>query len=268
VDRDEMLVELAHENFVASFAKLAEHCDGGLHRRFDGVFGFVTGLPFSLFNGCVVVEPVAPADLDAALGWVATQGLPMRLFVAHGLEPELEEVAAAYKLERESWPYPAMALHSLPEPSFAASGVVVASVDEEGPDEFRGVGVAGGLDRELAERMFPDALFEDREVEGFVGRLHGRAVGYSLAVRSEGASGVYNVATLRDARGRGVGTALTWAAVEAGREWGCEVSVLQSTEMALAMYEAMGFRRVVDYAVFKAPATPMGQETPVPPSPQ
>ena len=38
-------------------------------------------------------------------------------------------------------------------------------------------------------------------------------------------------------------------------------------EMACSMYEAMGFRTVVSYAVFKEP-TPIGQETPVPPSPQ
>ena len=61
---------------------------------------------------------------------------------------------------------------------------------------------------------------------------------------------------------------MTWAAVEAGRARGCETVALQSTEMAFSMYEAMGFRTVVSYAVFKEPVTPIGQETPVPPSPQ
>ena len=56
--------------------------------------------------------------------------------------------------------------------------------------------------------------------------------------------------TLRDARRRGVGTAATWAAVSAGRAWGCETIVLQSSAMGYAVYEAMGFRTVVRYAIY------------------
>jgi ribosomal protein S18 acetylase RimI-like enzyme len=88
-----------------------------------------------------------------------------------------------------------------------------------------------------------------------------------MAIRSGEVSGVYNVGVARSAPRRGVGTALTWAAVEAGRTWESDTLVLQSTEMALSMYQAMGFRTVVSYAVFREP-TPTGQETPVPPSPQ
>jgi ribosomal protein S18 acetylase RimI-like enzyme len=77
-------------------------------------------------------------------------------------------------------------------------------------------------------------------------------VGYSLAIASRRAAGVYNVGTLQAARRRGVGTALTWAAVAAGRELGLDCAVLQSSEMAVSMYEAMGFRTVVQYAVFSS----------------
>jgi hypothetical protein len=56
--------------------------------------------------------------------------------------------------------------------------------------------------------------------------------------------------------------------VDAGRAWGFDTVVLQSTAMAVSMYEAMGFRTVVDYAVFSEPDSPIGQATPVPPSPQ
>ncbi len=78
-------------------------------------------------------------------------------------------------------------------------------------------------------------------------------MGTSLAIRSGEVSGVYNVGVVPGARRRGVGTALTWASVAAGRAWGCEPIVLQATEMALPMYEAMGFRTVASYAVFREP---------------
>ena len=44
--------------------------------------------------------------------------------------------------------------------------------------------------------------------------------GTSIAIRSRDASGVHAVGTLASARRRGLGTALTWAAIDAGSDWG------------------------------------------------
>lgn len=264
--RDEReLVALANENFAISFTKLAEHCEGGEYRRFGGVVAYASGLPVALFNGCVVVERTSPGDLDEALRWVAGRGPPMRLFVAPEHTERLADVAEQHGLELDAVPYPGMVLHPVAEPPAPAPGVVV---DTAGVEELREVGVAPGLGRDLVEKLFSASFLADADVQGFVGRLEGRPVGYSLALRSEGAGGVYNVGTLPEARRRGVGTALTWAAVDAARRWGFDCAVLQSTQMAIPMYEAMGFRTVVRYAVFREPVTPTGHETPVPPSPQ
>lgn len=261
------LVELANENFVASFMKLAEHCRGGEHRCFRGAVAFVTGLPISLFNGCVVVEPARAEDLDSAISWVEAHDVPQRVFVMEGLERALVSVAAVHGLERHAVPYPAMVLHPIPKLPAPAARVVVTPIDETALGEFRGVAVALGLDHDLMETMFPAPFLGDPDVQAFVGRLDGRAVGYSIAIRSERATGVYNVGTLPEARRAGVGTASTWAAVDHGRRAGYDCAVLQSSETAVSMYEAMGFRTVVRYAVFATPK-PTGQDTPVPPRPQ
>jgi ribosomal protein S18 acetylase RimI-like enzyme len=264
--RDEReLVGLANENFIASFAKLAEHCEGGEHRWFGGVFAFVTRLPISFFNGCVVVEPVTSSELDDALSWVEARDVPKRLFVTEEFVQPVAPVIARHGLEREAVPYPGMVLHPIPEALAPAHDVVV---DEAGLEELRAVFVAFSRDRRLAERLFSASLLADGEVTGFVARLDGRAVGYSLAIRSQRTSGVYNVGTLPESRRKGVGTALTWAAVDVALRAGLDCAVLQSSQMAVSLYEAMGFRTVVRYAVFSEPVTPIGQETPVPPSPQ
>lgn len=78
------LVTVANENFVASYVKLVERCTGSEARRIGGIFAFATGLPISLFNGCVVVEPSAPTDLDDAIDWVAAHLVPYRVFVSPG----------------------------------------------------------------------------------------------------------------------------------------------------------------------------------------
>jgi GNAT superfamily N-acetyltransferase len=259
------LVALANGNFLASFAKLAEHSATGDVRDEGGIFAFVSGHPVSLFNGCIVPEASTAVELEEAVAWVRERRVPYQVWIAENLVNELGAAADRAGLERDRVPYPNMVLHPLPESAAPSSpGVTVALV---GRDEFVDVSVELGLRRDLAEAIYPPSFVDDPDVRLFVGRLDGRPVGYSIALRSGEVSGVYNVGVAAAARRRGVGTAVTWAAVEAGRSWGCDVVALQSTEMAFAMYEAMGFRTVVRYAVFTEP-TPTGQETPVPPSPQ
>jgi GNAT superfamily N-acetyltransferase len=132
--------------------------------------------------------------------------------------------------------------------------VVVAPAGTSGGlEDFLDVSVELGLPRGLADRVFSPAFVADPDVQLYTGWLEGRPAGTSLAIKSADFSGVYNVGVVPGARRRGVGTALTWAAVGAGRAWGCEPIVLQSSEMACPMYEAMGFRTVMSYAVFREP---------------
>ena len=71
------LLSVANENFVASYRKLVEHSPEGEVNQVGGVFAFVTGFPFALFNGCVVVERAAPPELEGALAWVTAHGVPI-----------------------------------------------------------------------------------------------------------------------------------------------------------------------------------------------
>jgi GNAT superfamily N-acetyltransferase len=258
------LVLAANANYIVSCEKLAQHSATGDAREFGGVFAFVSGHPVSLFNGCVVPGAATPAQLGEALQWVREQQVPYRVWIAERLVGKLGGVAQRAGLERAPVPYPNMVLDPVPEPPRSPPDVTVALVDGV---EFVDAMVELGLRRELAEAVFSSGFVHDPDIRLFIGRLDGRRAGYSAAIRSGEVSGVYNVGVAPAARRRGVGTALTWAAVDAGRRWGCETVVLQSTEMALSMYEAMGFRTVVDYAVFREPVDPIGHETHVPPSP-
>ena len=251
---DSELAAAADENFVASFRKLVEHCPGAEMRDVGGVFAFVTGLEFALFNGCVVTGPAAPADLVAALKWVGDQGVPHRAWITRR-RPELGDVPQTLGFRPEPEPYPGMILHPLPEAPDPLSDVTIVRVTDANLGEFVQVGLEGGLREDMSDRLFTPSFASDPDVQLFVGRLNGRPVGTSIAIRSESASGVYNVVTLPHARRHGVGTALTWAAVEAGRAWGDDTIVLQSSAMGFAMYAAMGFRTVAPYTVFRPPAS-------------
>jgi GNAT superfamily N-acetyltransferase len=248
------LAAAANENFRASFRTLAEHSADGEVRELGGVFAFVTGFPISLFNGCVVPERSRPDELRDALDWVRAHRVPHQVWIAESLTDELGAVAAQSGLERDRVPYPNLVLDPAPEPPRPAVGVEVARVGTSCRlEDFLDVSVELGLPRELALRVFSPAFAADPDVQLFTGWLEGRPAGTSLAIRSADVSGVYNVGVVPTARRRGVGTALTWASVEAGRAWGCEPIALQASEMALPMYEAMGFRTVASYAVLREP---------------
>jgi ribosomal protein S18 acetylase RimI-like enzyme len=78
----------------------------------------------------------------------------------------------------------------------------------------------------------------------FVGTVDGAAVASSGLMLFGGLAGVYNVATVPEARRRGFGTALTREALRYGREAGYRVSALGASDMGVAVYERMGFRDV------------------------
>jgi GNAT superfamily N-acetyltransferase len=255
VDADQRLIEAADKNFIGSYRKLVEHSPGAETREFRGVFAFVTGLPIGMFNGCIVARPAALEDVTAALGWVAERDVPYRLWIHEELADGHTQTVREQGMEQHAWLVPQMVLEQPPELPVSAPGVTVRSVsDGRSLNEFRQVSVEDGTSEYVARRLFSDAIAADPDVQLVVASLDGRAVGTSLAIRTDEVAGVYAVATLADARRRGVGTAATWAAVAAGRAWGCDKVVLQASEMGFPMYRAMGFRTVVRYVVFRPSA--------------
>ena len=247
---DHDLVSIADESFIASFRKLAQHVAQGETHEEGSIFSFSTGLPLSGFNGCVVTRKAPAAELAACVGWVAAHDVPFRVWVAQKLAAGLAEVPVSYGLEPAASLYPGMVLHPIPDAPTLAAGVDVVPIFEPILDEFIGVLEESGLRGELARRLISQSLASDPDVRLFVGRLDERPVGTSIAIRNGDASGVYNVGTLPEARRRGVGSAVTWAAVEAGQAWGCDTVVLQCSVMGLSMYADMGFRTVAPYMTF------------------
>jgi GNAT superfamily N-acetyltransferase len=250
---DRELIAAANKNYVASYRTLVEHCAGGAIMEVGGAFAFVTGLPLALFNGCVVVDPTTSTQLERAIDWVASRGLPHRVWLEESLALGLAAVPHSRGFERDERPYPAMALHPVPDPPEPPPGVTVARVNGSNLDEYIAVTVEAGIPRDAAARLFSASFAADPDVELFIGRLDGESVGTAVAIRSGDVSGIYAVGTVPAARRRGVGTALTWPTVAAGRAWGCDTAVLQASDMGFPIYSAMGFRTVVEYAVFGRP---------------
>lgn len=98
-----------------------------------------------------------------------------------------------------------------------------------------------------------ERLLAAPQVRMYAGRLGDQVVATSMLVATNRVAGVYWVATLEEARGRGLGAALTWAAVAGGRDLGCSVASLQASKLGFPVYRRMGFEHVLDYAFLHPP---------------
>jgi GNAT superfamily N-acetyltransferase len=84
----------------------------------------------------------------------------------------------------------------------------------------------------------------------WVGFVDGRPVCTSAAYVGGGLLGVYAVATAPEARGRGYGEALTWAAMGFRPDL---PAALQASPMGKPVYERMGYRAMGEFTVWERP---------------
>jgi len=87
----------------------------------------------------------------------------------------------------------------------------------------------------------------------FVGYSRGLPIATAASVPSDGAIGIYNVATAPAHRERGYAEAITRYAIgTAIQEHGQGRLILQSTWQGLSLYERMGFRAVTRFSVYNS----------------
>lgn len=90
----------------------------------------------------------------------------------------------------------------------------------------------------------------DLPMRNYLGYLDGEPVATSNLFLGAGVAGVQCVATLPQARGRGIGAALTLAPLREAREMNYRVGVLQSSDLGFKVYQRLGFQKLCDMEHF------------------
>lgn len=88
----------------------------------------------------------------------------------------------------------------------------------------------------------------------FLVLLDGEPVGIAMTMVSHGIAGIYWVGSLEQARGKGVGRAVTVAATNAGFDLGADVASLQASPMGKPIYLALGYEVAFEYQMLMSPA--------------
>ena len=142
----------------------------------------------------------------------------------------------------------AVDLHEMNESMQPMDGFEIRAVrDEESLRIWAGIFVNGyGLPSEW-ETLTTDLWIKlglDLPVHNYLGYLHGKPVATSTIFYGGGVAGIYCVATLPEARSKGIGAAITLGPLQDARKLGYRVGVLQSSTMGFNIYKKLGFRHL------------------------
>ena len=217
------------------------------------------GFPAPEFNRAFLKQPEGdlPATIARAEAHFARLAQPFYFTVRSDwqerCDPALRE--AGYEPKGAA---PAMVLDPARDDATPPADLEITRVSS--PEElssYQETAFAGfGLPTQLGPLFLTETLLTSPGVELYLGRVDGAPVTTSMLVPSHGVAGVYWVATLESHRGRGLGEALTWAAVRGGIAQGCRLASLQASEMGESVYKRMGFRTVVEYVKYGPPDPP------------
>ena len=246
-------IRAADRNFVVSAEKLVGIRPGSELRRIGATVAFDSRIPNRNFNGVIVLEPAANEDVRTALDWIMGRDIAFSVRVREDLLASVEQTVMEAGLEpAEKVSEPVMVIRPPAEVPEPPAGVSVREVVDDATleDHIRST-VASGFPEDLTRTLYGRWWLDDPDIRMFTAYLDGRPAGNSLAIRSGEVSGVFSVGVPEDLRGRGIGSAVTWAAVQAGREWGCELVALQSSPMGFGVYRRMGFEVLTHYVIFR-----------------
>jgi len=84
----------------------------------------------------------------------------------------------------------------------------------------------------------------------FLGMLDGKPVSTSMMVPHKGLAGIYAVATIPEARGKGVATAVTREALLAAKDMGYETAILEASKMGFPVYSRLGFKECCMFKIY------------------
>lgn len=255
------LARREHTNFIEMGAAALAGVDGAVIERQEGVVLLATGLPMRLFNQVIIEgDDASPDVVEAAVAVTRDRGDRFVLNLRIGTDDRyvpIAERSGLVPLSVRPW-LPGMALYPIDvvrEPALAGLEIRhVRSVDGI-EDHVRAASEGFEMPEAIARQLVAPSLLGRDDVTVYVGYANGEPVTSGLGCRTGDTVGVYNIATVPAARGRGYGAAMTARIVADGASAGCDVAILQASDMGYAIYERMGFRTVVEYMGYVDPAS-------------
>ena len=252
---DDELIAASDASFYEGWRMMAKAA-GGIARETGGVLIAAPGVGPMWVNIVFVTQPLGDPErqLTEAFAELDERSIPFLVRVRDGLDPASERAAGQLGL-RYTDSIPGMALTPVPPDGGRDVPLTIRQVEDDVTfAHFVSVtGATFDFASEDAVKVLPPRLRRTPDTFWYVGYVDSEPVATSHLLLVNGAAGVNFIGTREGYRGRGFGEAMTWQVVNKGAEFGCQVAVLQASEMGLPVYERMGFRVVTAYKTFVRP---------------
>jgi GNAT superfamily N-acetyltransferase len=222
---------------------------------------FITNMPDHFMNLVVCTElPSEGADELVGnalshfrslnikrLSWLAEECVSAteirKSLVAHGLTFEKSfatEMAVDLVPLRESTALPTgLKIIPVEDRKTLSKWIHVASIGFGVPEEFESTWYD----------FFVEAVL-DLPFRNYIALLNGQPVGTSQLFLSAGVAGIYNVTCIPEARGQGIGAALTLAPLLYARKIEYHIGILQASELGYRVYRRLGFQDFGQLSVY------------------
>jgi GNAT superfamily N-acetyltransferase len=246
----------AHLNLVESSRQLFELDPGA---RIEAGDGFVLGAGSSSHPAISNAAFRTDDSLDPTLllqrarSFFGERGRGFSLWARDSVPEDRDLLAAAEAAGLEDvYGMPEMVLPRRVEERPLPAGVELRRLTraQEAEDYWR-VATAAYASLDFPAEVF--AFYEDHDgllagnVTAFLAYLDEAPVAIAMTIVSHGVAGIYWVGSVEEARGRGLGRALTAAATNAGFDQGAEIASLQASPMGEPIYRAMGYETIWSY---------------------
>ena len=213
-----------------------------------------TPVPHPWFNG-VLVRTAPPEKADQTIEGMAAYFKSQNVEpFTWWLEPGLQATGwGKYLLAHgfgydENTPGMAVDLSALNEDVKAPPNFTIVPVEDlEALKEWTQTFIAGYQLPPAWEAGLFDLMSDlglDLPIRNYLGYIDGKPVATSHVFLGAGVAGIYFVATVPEARGQGLGAAITLAPLREARAMGYRAGILQSSEMGFSIYRRLGFQKL------------------------
>ncbi|MBI5931626.1 MAG: GNAT family N-acetyltransferase [Chloroflexi bacterium] len=241
----EALLDATEINYAEFFA-LYTHVPHIQHHDEPGVLRLSSSQPVDYLNTVLrttLENGTASSRIREIIAGYKTQRVSVRWHVWPNSQPaNLTTILDQYGLHcTRNIPCMALDLATMPPPDHLIDHLEMAQVDDLAALYEWMSPVAYDLFFCLAYEM---GLRSTAPVLHFLARYKGEPAATASIYFGAGVAGLYDVVTMPEVRGRGIGGAVCTMALQVARQMGYRYAVLQSSKMGYRVYQRLGFTEI------------------------
>ena len=218
-----------------------------------GVKRSTTDIPSALFNSIMDVQ-LAPEQVDETVQFIVSDARSRNVPVLWWTGPTTQPANLGEHLEKYGFihddeaPGMAVDLAKLKESLPAPAGLSIQLAQDDASWHQWSSTMALGFEIPSSADFIVDAWFNllrlanPETTLAYIGWLNGKPVATSLLFLAADVAGIYAVATIPEARRKGIGAWMTLYPLRQARFMGYKTGILQASEMGLSVYRSLGFQ--------------------------